>query len=85
MSNEIFHELKQIFWGVGAVRPTKSPNLRCNYLIRYIHDFFCESSLYYGDCENNKSYGGKARSDHAQIQSRNRVEITLHLLHMIFA
>ena len=60
MSIEISHELTEYFWGLVAVRPpAKSQTLCYIYLIRYIHDFYCESGLSYGDSNINNTLWSK--------------------------
>ena len=79
----------QIFCEVGSVRPlAKNLNLHYVYLIRYIHDFYFDSILYYGDYENNKTYQNVNvwwKRCLAQIQSRKRVKISLLLPHTTYA
>ena len=49
---EISKELVNYFRRFKAVRPSaKSQSLRYIYLVRYLHDFYCES----GDCKISKT------------------------------
>ena len=53
---EISHELTNYFWGLRLVRaPAKSQTLCYIYLIRYTHDFYCESGLSYEDSKINNT------------------------------
>ena len=53
---EISHELTNYFWGLRLVRaPAKSQILCYIYLIRYTHDFYCESGLSYEDSKINNT------------------------------
>ena len=52
VSTEIYNELMKYFQNFKAVRPSaKSQSFCYIYLVRYIHDFYCESS----DCKIYKT------------------------------
>ena len=54
---EVFNELTKYFAGLGQPDlPTRTPISRNIYLISYIHHFYYESSQYYGNCKNSKTY-----------------------------
>ena len=53
---EISYELTNYFWELGLVRaPAKSQTLCYIYLIKYTHDFYCESGLSYEDSKINNT------------------------------